>query len=138
HRFAGPVEAVVALLADPAFHRSLQLPDVELLSLDDRDGHLRCRYRFVGSLDPIARRLLAGRDLTWQQDLRVDPSGTGSLSFRADADPRKLHGSASFAIEPKDGGSRRRLDGQLVVAVPLIGGRAERSIVPGLLRRLDI
>jgi uncharacterized protein DUF2505 len=144
HRFAGPVDAVVALLVDPEFHRQLELPDVELVDVDDAGSegdqrHLRLRYRFVGSLDPIARRLLGGRDLTWRQDLRLDRAdGTGRLSFEADADPKKLHGSADVTIEASDGGAVRRLDGQFTVAVPLIGGRAERSIVPGLLRRLDI
>jgi hypothetical protein len=32
----------------------------------------------------------------------------------------------------------RELDGELVVAIPLVGSRAERKIVPGVLRRLDM
>ena len=145
HRFAAPVEAVVGLLVEPDFHRQLDLPDVSVREVDgSTDGdrsHLTLRYEFVGSLDPIARRLLAGRDLTWRQDLDIDRStGAGRLSFRAEADPRRLHGAADFTITPTDGGegSVRVLDGDLVVAFPLVGGKAERQIVPGLLRRLDL
>jgi Protein of unknown function (DUF2505) len=48
-----------------------------------------------------------------------------------------LHGSADFVLISAGGGTVRRLDGELVVAVPVIGRMAERRIVPGLLRRLD-
>ena len=34
HRFAAPVDAVIAGLTDPAFHRGLQLPDLKLLDVD--------------------------------------------------------------------------------------------------------
>jgi Protein of unknown function (DUF2505) len=143
HRFVAPVDAVIAGLTDPAFHRELQLPDLKLL---DVDGHtnrsetvLRLRYDFVGHLDPFARRLLGDRRLTWLQELRLDrASGAGRLTFEAEADPRRLHGRADVAVEARDGATRRRLDGELVVAVPVVGISAERRIVPGLLRRLDI
>lgn len=99
----------------------------------------RLRYDHVGHLDPIARWLLGDRRLTWIQDLRLDrTSGVGRLSFEAEADPARLHGAADVTLESVDGGTVRRLDDQLVVAVPLIGPRAERRILPGLVRRLDI
>jgi hypothetical protein len=145
HRFRAPVDAVIGLLVDPAFHRQLELPDVSLLDADgstegDR-SHLTLRYEFVGSLDPIARRLLAGRDLTWRQELDIDRStGAGRLSFEAEADPRRLHGTADVSIDPAEGGSGsvRQLDGDFKVSFPVVGGQAERRIVPGLVRRLDI
>jgi hypothetical protein len=144
HRFPGPVDDVAALLVDPEFHRRLELPDLHLLEVLDGDAdgdesQLRLRYDFVGHLDPLASRLLAGRRLTWVQDLRLDRSrGVGRLSFEAEAAPDRLHGAADMMLESVDGGTVRRLDGELVVAVPLIGGRAEGRIVPGLLRRLDL
>jgi Protein of unknown function (DUF2505) len=143
HRFAAPVDAVIAGLTDPAFHRGLQLPDLQLLEVDVHPNQsetvLRLRYDFVGHLDPLARRLLGGRRLTWLQELRLDrASGAGRLTFAAEAEPRRLHGRAAVVIEPDDGGARRTLDGELVVEVPVVGGNAERRIVPGLLRRLDI
>jgi hypothetical protein len=143
HRFAAPVDSVVAGLTDPAFHRDLQLPDLKLLDVDVHPNRsetvLRLRYDFVGHLDALARRLLGGRRLTWLQELRLDPArGTGRLTFAAEADPRRLHGRAEVVIEPDGGGTRRTLDGELLVAVPVVGRNAERRVVPGLLRRLDI
>jgi hypothetical protein len=49
-----------------------------------------------------------------------------------------LHGAADFVLTAAAGGSVRRLDGDLVVAVPGIGRMAERRIVPGVLHRLDV
>jgi Protein of unknown function (DUF2505) len=143
HRFDAPVDAVIAGLTDPEFHHGLQLPDLKLLDVDvhpdQSETVLRLRYDFVGHLDPLARRLLGGRQLTWRQELRLDrTSGAGRLTFAAEAEPRRLQGRADVVIEPDGGGTRRTLDGELVVEVPVVGRNAERRIVPGLLRRLDI
>lgn len=134
----------MALLVDPAFHHGLQLPDLVLLDVlesgTDDDGAVLClRYEFVGHLDAVAHRLLGDRRLTWLQELRLDmASRTGWLTFAAEADPRRLHGRAAVTMRPCDGSSERTIDGDLVVALPLVGGMAERRVVPGLLRRLDI
>jgi hypothetical protein len=144
HRFDGTVEAVTALLSEPAFYLDLVLPDLsqpELLDhREDGDGtELRLRYEFVGSLDPIAQRLIGAGRLAWIQSVRIDRStGSGGLQFEAEKDPRKLHGQADFAITTSDLGCVRRLDGELIVAVPGVGRMAERRIVPGLVRRLDV
>jgi hypothetical protein len=65
-------------------------------------------------------------------------SGAGRLTFAAEADPKRLHGSADIVIEAVEGASRRLVDGELTVAVLAVGGMAARRIIPGLLRRLDI
>lgn len=144
HRFDGSVDAVAALLADPAFYLGVTLPDLskpEVLA-EGRDGGgttLRLRYEFTGSLDPIARRLLGSGRLRWVQEMRIDRSaGSGALRFEAERDPRRLRGTADFVLTEVGGGTLRRLGGELVVAVPGIGRMAERRVVPGILRRLDI
>ena len=144
HHFDAAPDAVAGALTDPAFHLGLALPDLsppEIIEQRSESGSdvLRLRYEFVGSLDPVARRLLGSHRLTWIQELRVDRTTfAGTLSFGAEADPRRLHGSARFTLVAENGGTDRRLDGELVVAVPGVGGMAERRIVPGLTRRLDI
>ncbi len=144
HHFHGSPDAVVAVLADPNFYIGLQLPDLSRPEvLEDRtEGQtsvIRLRYEFVGSLDPLARRLLGNRRLAWVQEISIDQGGdSGQLKFGADADPKRLHGSAEFVLVDDAGGCIRRLSGELVVAVPVVGPRAEKKIVPGLLRRLDI
>jgi hypothetical protein len=162
HHFGAPPEAVAAVLADPQFYRTLELPDLSLLEVDGShggspdDASVRLRYEFSGDLDAIAKRLLGGARLVWTQEVRLDGSTGGSISFSADANPRLLHGEAAFTLEPADGGGDgddghgpgersdsgqgtiRRVTGELTVAIPGIGGMAERRIVPGIVRRLDV
>jgi hypothetical protein len=101
---------------------------------------LRLRYEYIGQLDPIARRLLGNRKLTWLQDIELDTAtGRGTLRFAAEADPGRLGGDATVALDAVDGGrTRRRINGELRVRVAVVGGSAERRIVPGLVRRLDV
>jgi Protein of unknown function (DUF2505) len=144
HRFNGSPSEVAALLTDPRFYETLVLPDVsepEVLesSADAQRSILRIRYQFTGDLDAMGRRLLPKERLAWIQQVSVEHSNdSGDLRFNAEADPKRLHGSGHFDLRSDDGGCVRRLAGELVVAVPLIGSRAERKIVPGVLRRLDI
>jgi Protein of unknown function (DUF2505) len=145
HLFPGSVAAVCAVLTDPAFHRALELPDLSLPevldeSSDGTETRLRLRYEFVGHLDPIAKRVIGARKLTWIQEMRLDSaSGLGSLSFSAEAEPKKLFGSAEVAlVARRDAETQRTVAGDLFVKVPLVGGTAEKRIVPGLVRRLDV
>ena len=145
HRFDAPREAVATLLTDPEFEQSVELPDLsrpEIVEhhVDGTEITLRLRYEFVGHLDPIAKRLLAGRRLTWLQELRLDTTSfRGRLSFSAEADPDRLHGRAALALRADgEAASVRSLDGDFVVRVPVVGGTAERRILPGVLRRLDV
>jgi hypothetical protein len=144
HWFDGTSEAVAALLTDPQFYATLALPDLsqpEVLETSSEAGRsrLRLRYEFTGNIDSMARRLLGERKLTWIQQVDLENStDSGELTFNAEADPKRLHGSAHFDFQSEGGRCVRRLQGELVVAVPLIGSRAEKKIVPGVLRRLDI
>lgn len=144
HHYRGPLRAVVALLADPTFYLDLDLPDLSRPELveereDGDDVVLRLRYEFDGNLDPMAARLIGSGRLAWIQEVRVDRvAGTGSLGFEAERDPRRLHGAADFVVAAEGAVAVRRLEGELVVAVPGVGRLAERRIVPGILRRLDI
>ncbi len=144
HTFTRSEQAVAGLLADPAFYLALTLPDLgqpEILEhgQDGTVASLRLRYEFVGSIDPIARRLIGSDRMSWIQEVRIDRSaGSGALHFEAEKSPKQLHGGATFILTQAAGGCVRRLEGELVVAVPGIGRMAERRIVPGVVRRLDI
>jgi Protein of unknown function (DUF2505) len=144
HRFHGTSDRVADAMCDPEFYLTLALPDLSkpLIIEQKTSGDsttLRLRYEFVGSLDPIAKRLLGSQRLGWVQELRMDSSRrSGTLSFEAQKDPKKLHGDARFVLEEEGAETLRRLEGDLVVAVIGIGPMAERKIVPGLLRRLDV
>jgi hypothetical protein len=116
-----------------------------------RDHRLALRYEFTGSLDALALRLLGGERLTWSQEVHLFGDSGGWLMFAAESNPRVLHGRAEFTLEPEEAvrvgrseryaarlSTLRRLHGELTVALPIVGGMAERRIVAGLLTRLDL
>jgi hypothetical protein len=145
HDFPGSCAAVAAVLCDPDFQTHLALPDLSLPTVvshadDGTTEELTLRYEYTGQLDPIARKVIGARELTWIQTMRLDTSTyTGTLTFSAEAAPDRLNGQAELALVA-DGDVRchRTIAGDLHVKFPLIGGTAERRIVPGLLTRLDV
>jgi Protein of unknown function (DUF2505) len=145
HDFAGSVGEVATMMSDAAFQTGLDLPDLtrpdvvadEVVGSEHR---LTLRYQFVGQLDPIAQKVVGGRTLSWVQDLCLDVgTGAGTLAFSADGGAGRADGTAAVTIAATgDRSCRRRIDGDFRVKIPLLGARAERAIVPGLLRRLDL
>jgi hypothetical protein len=144
HQFPADPAKVIDILCDPAFQEQLDLPDLSRptvvdVSTDSAKRALKLRYEFVGHLDPIATKVLGNRKLTWLQELSIDTATLqGSLTFAAEADPDRMHGNGTIVLTATNAGAHRHIDGELVVKVPLIGGMAEKKIVPGLVRRLDI
>jgi hypothetical protein len=145
HDFDGTVAAVAGALTDPAFHTSVDLPDVSRPEVVESttDGARRTlvlRYEFVGSLDPIVHKLLAGRKLTWLQTLTIDTqTGNGTLTFAFEGDAKRLSGEANIALTATTPNrTHQHTDGELRVRVPVLGGSAEKRIVPGIVARLDV
>ncbi|HEY3671639.1 MAG TPA: DUF2505 family protein [Acidimicrobiia bacterium] len=145
HDFAGSVEQVAMLMSDDGFQSVLDLPDLARPDVvaHDVDGtvhHLRLRYEYIGQLDPIAQKVVGGRKITWVQDLRIDAAtGIGTLGFTADGVGGRADGSATVTISATgDASCRRVIDGDFRIKIPLVGGKAEKAIVPGLARRLDV
>jgi hypothetical protein len=145
HGFAGSVERVATIMSDPAFQAGLDLPDlarpdVVAHEVDGAARRLTLRYAYIGQLDPIAQKVVGGRTLTWVQDLRIDlATGVGTLGFSADGVGGRADGTATVTIKSTgEGTCRRVIDGDFRIRIPLLGGKAEKAIVPGLARRLDV
>jgi Protein of unknown function (DUF2505) len=145
HHFPASPGRVAALIVDADFETGVALPDLSTPTVLLHDTNrvpnvLRVRYGYIGQLDPMARRLLGGRELALVQEVRVDPAtGTGRLTLEAEADPSRLHGAAAIRITPSGArASVRRLDGDFTVRVPLMGSTVERRLLPGILSRLDV
>jgi len=145
HEFAGTVEQVASLMSDPNFQTMLDLPDlarpdVVAHEVDGTTHRLTLRYEYIGQLDPIAQKVVGGRKLTWVQDLRIDvATGVGTLGFTADGVGGRADGTATVAITATgDASCRREIRGDFRIKIPLVGGKAEKAIVPGLERRLDV
>jgi hypothetical protein len=144
HHFTADALVVLGGMIDADFYRTLALPDLSLPEIEERAddgdvGLLGLRYRFTGHLDPIARRLLSGGELAWRQRVTIDRAARRAhLTFAADRQPDRLYGSGDFVLHDDEAGSSRTFDGDVVVAVPLVGRTAERAIVGGLATRLDL
>lgn len=142
--FTAPPERVGELMSDPDFQVQLHLPDLSTPTVVEHevDGPrrlLRLRYRYVGQIDSFAKRIVGNRQLTWVQELRLDvDTGVGELSFSADDDGGRVNGAATVAITPTGTGSHRAIAGDFHIRIPVVGGTAEKKIVPGLVRRLDV
>jgi len=145
HELPGRPADVVALWLDPSFHEGLDLPDLSRpevveASTTGTASVLRLRYEFTGHLDPVVRKLLGNRKLTWVQELHFDLATLrGRLTFAAETDPNRLYGDADVTLESAgEHATRRLITGELHVRIPVIGGSGEKRIVPGLVRRLDV
>src|SRR3954454_2519982 len=139
HEFDAPPAAVTAAMTDPGFVSSLELPDLEAPEVlehgsDDDGRFVRARFRFVGKLDPIARRVLGNDRISWVQEVRFDAGDErGALAVTPDVQPDRMKFAGEYVLESRDdGGTTRSLSGDLSIRVPIISRRAERRILPGL------
>ena len=131
-------------MADPELYLALELPDVgrpEVLGRygDDESAKLSLRYTYLGRLDPIARTIIGTGQLSWIQDVELDYAAqSGRLTYSSEDPGHRLHGHGRIAFVSDGGLTTRSIDGELVIAIPFVGGAAERGVVTGLLVRLDL
>jgi len=143
HSFAAPVDAVESAMVDPTFLESTRLPDVgppKVLSREE-DGDtvtLRVDYQYTGSLDSLARRVLRTGDVAWVQQTVLDRS-THRTTFTVTPKVHAERFECGGVMQLTAAGDRtkRVIDGELKIKVPLFGRRAEGLIVPGLRARMN-
>ena len=144
HDLPAAPDVVAQMLFDPAFHHQHQLPDLAIPEVVDASSSgskhaLRLRYEYLGHLDPIAKKVIGGRKLTWLQDMTFDTAtGSGSITFRPRPIPAACTVTPRSTLTARGDASHLHIEGDLHVRVPLIGGRAENAIVPGVVRRFDV
>ena len=144
HDFAADAGAVIDVLLDPAFVPTLaELPDVGSVEIVSREvdagtGVLALRLTYDGSVDGIAAKVLGSSTPSWVQTTRFDRTSlSGDLTISPDVAGSLFDCSATVSFEPTAGGCRRIVDGSLSVRIPLVGGKAERSLGPAILARID-
>jgi hypothetical protein len=145
HIFGAPAAAVCEAMGDPNFYASLELPDVEapevlVRTADGERVDIHVRFTYSGKLDAIARRIVGSDHVTWVQRLVIDSASRScALTVVPAAGVVPVTCVGTFELHDADGEQcLRTLDGELRVKVPIIGGRAEKSLAPGILRRLDV
>jgi hypothetical protein len=131
-------------MGDPAFYAELRLPDVEPPELVSRNVEGVCvdvhvRFMYTGRLDPIARRIVGHDQVSWVQQLQIDAAAAScELQVVPAVGMVPVTCTGTFTLREQGDGCVRTLDGDLRIKVPIIGSRAEKSLAPGILRRLDL
>ena len=148
-RLAAPVERVEAALLDPAWYEAVTASTAvwapELLEVADDGGTkvgLRVRYRFRGTLNPAAARVISPAKMTWVEVSTLDRiTHTVDLRIEPDhyADRLRFTGAAALSPEPAGSGgtaepgiTTRGLEGDIRVKVLLVAGAVEGAVVSGL------
>ncbi len=139
-RYRADLATVLAMFADPALYPTLSgLPKIGTpLVIDHQiDGahvHLRLRQRFTGDLPAAARAVIDPTKLTWIEQLDFDlDRATASSRLLPDHYADRLTCSGRYTyLADGDRSTLRRLDGDLRVRMPLVGGKVEGALVAGL------
>ena len=135
----GSRDDVVAAFVDPAFYASIaSLPKLEPPQLLEQevDGttvRQRIRYRFTGHVSGAVTRVIDPQKMVWvdesvydlarhRTEFRIVPDHYGS----------KLTCGGTAVFEADGGRTRRIIDGDLKVHVPLVNRPVERAIISGL------
>lgn len=129
-------ELIEMLDAMPAF-RSRDLVDKEDLG----NGRTRWRFKVVagGEIPPAARKVMSEEMLTWWEDTTFVPE---EHCIYWTIEPVKLKDKfvckGTWKLYPMGEGTRRVIDGELTVKVPLVGKVVETFIVGELKRNYDV
>ncbi len=149
-QYAGPPDAVMALLTDPAFYAQLEgltkvaPPEVLDRVVDGSTVQMQIRYRFIASLPSAATAILDPARLTWIDDTTYDlAAGSSRTVLRPDHYPDRLQASATTTFVAKPGPSSadpeqtvRAVRGTFKVKVPLVGGKVEKALASGLIEHI--
>jgi hypothetical protein len=143
--YPAPLEEVEAAFLDDRFLAHLgELPKLgspEFLD-ERREGalvHRRVRYRFTGSLSPVARKMIDPSLLTWVEESTTDvATHRTTVQIVADHYGDKLHCRGEITLLPDGDGTRRISAGHVDVRVLFVGTLVERAIVSGMIEHAEL
>ncbi|RMF74335.1 MAG: DUF2505 domain-containing protein [Acidobacteria bacterium] len=136
HRFDCPPERFWELFWDPEFDRRVDeaAGTRRTVVREWREGGLRCwRSRFEASAEgESAVTAVLGRGLLdYEQESRLDEK-RGELTWTVLPGPLPfgvtLSASGTMRVEPDGAGCVRRVEGEVSVGVPLVGGTIEAAV----------
>jgi hypothetical protein len=138
---AAPVERVEAALLDPGWYEAVTASTAvwaaELLDVADDGGPeagFRVRYRFRGTLNPAAAKVVSPSKLSMVWASTLDRR-THALTLDIEPDhygDRLRFTRAAVVLRPDGVGTARVLEGDFSVKVPFVGGKVEAAVVSGL------
>jgi hypothetical protein len=139
----GSVEEVLAAFTDPGFLSSVgdlgKVGDPEVLD-QERDGDIvrqRVRYRFTGDLSPAVTSVVDRDKFVFVDEHTYDlahATATFTIVPEHYGDRLTCHGTERF--HQISDGANRRVEAELKVRWPVVGGLVERAIVSGFKEHL--
>ncbi len=140
HVIGAPVDRVEAASIDPEFEARLSaLPNVAERTVttrearDDGSIHRVVRYRFSGPLPAPVTKAIGGGVIGWDEEGTYNPDAHG---WTFEIHPHVMQGrftcAGRYAFEGNNGATKRIVDADIKVKIPLVGGRVERFIADGL------
>jgi len=143
HQLPGTLARLEALLVDPGLYARLEralpsLERVELLANDEAYGVIRRRVRYTPRPDPSRVPSFGRGRVTPEMLIWVEESTYDRAAQRIDyvVEPNlperwrdRFESRGAFTFRAEGGGVVRRVDGEVVVRVPLVGLLAERALV---------
>lgn len=144
HRFGAPVDVVErASNADDYQERLSDLPNLgerKVTKLDRHpDGSIdRVTHYRLGSQLPAPVVAVIGPAATWDEVATFDPNAhRWSFEIRPHVLGGRIDCKGQYTFEPDGEGTKRIVEIDLKVKVPLVGGRVEREIGKGLRETMD-
>jgi hypothetical protein len=136
-----PAEAIAAY-SSPAFYEDRpRRGDIAVLGVVDHEDRgdrvvLEVHFAFVGSVSGAVRRVIDPAKMSWitRTELFVSEARS-SWEVLPDFYPDRLRAGGTYRFEEGPDGPAStlvRVEGDLKVSVPLVGGAVERVIVSGL------
>ncbi|MGZ4682884.1 MAG: DUF2505 family protein [Acidimicrobiales bacterium] len=138
--FSAPVDRLLALFTDAEFYPTLSgLPSIGAAEIVEHSTsgdtvRISLRQRYTGDLPSAALAFIDPSRLTWVEELVFDlERRRATTRLLPDHYPDRLTCRGVYVFADLSGGrSTRRLEGDLKVRAPLVGGRVEQALVSGL------
>jgi hypothetical protein len=138
--FSAPVDLLLALFTDADFYPTLRglpsigAPEIVEHSTSGDTVRISLRQRYTGDLPSAALAFIDPNRLTWVEELVFDlERRRATTRLLPDHYPDRLTCRGVYVFTDVAGGrSTRRLEGDLKVRAPLVGGRVEQALVSGL------
>ena len=140
-------DEVLLALVDPGYYEYLGATATavrapQLLAVSEVAGTIRTsvRYAFDGTISGPAALVVDADKLTWVIDTTYDTTAhSGHLVVVPDHYQGMLRCRGTLALEDAgDGSTVETVSGRLEVKVPLVSGAAEKAILGGLTRHLEL
>ena len=142
HKLPGTLSRLEAIITDPQLYDRLAralpgLERIELLASEEMDGILRRRVRYTprahDRVPAFGRGLVTPEMLIWVEESAFDRAA-GRIDYRVEPNlparwRDRFDSRGCFTFRQEAGGIVRRVDGEVTVRVPVVGGLAERVLV---------